>query len=73
MKLSMTKPGKEAVFWYGMTPPNDSTAFQHKNAKSLSLSVLTITPECESLTYSVMYLQSRANEGCITILNSNIC
>ena len=46
--------------------------FSKKNAKSLSLSVLTITPACDSLTYSVMYLQSRANKGCITILNSNI-
>lgn len=72
MKFSMSKPRKEAAFWYGWTPPNNSTTFQHKNAKSLFLSVLTITPECGSLTYSVMYLQSRANEGCITILNSNI-
>lgn len=39
----MTKAGKGAGFWYVRTSPGNSTAFQHKNAGSLSLPVLTLT------------------------------
>lgn len=50
MKLSLTKPEKEAGFWHGRTSPKNSTAFQHQNVESLSLSVLTKTPEVTHLS-----------------------
>lgn len=70
MKLSMAKPEREAAFWYDMTSPNNSTAFQHENAKSLSLSVSVIIRECDSLLLLFVYKigQMEAVSLCIILI-----